>query len=146
MTSPAGKNAKKLKNESGAAVPVGEAKAEPKLESKKEKKKKEKKDSPVKPDGTQPASEKEKNSSTPSGAEKAQKPVMKEHSGGLKTKDVKVGTGKQAKAGNMISMRYIFNGFPILFSDHIIDTLANYLTARCSTKIPRANRYGRYLL
>jgi len=107
MTSPADKNAKKLKNESGSAVPVGEAKAEPKSESKKAKKKKEKKDSQAKPDGTQPTPEKEKNGSTPSGAEKVQKSVMKELSGGLKTKDVKVGTGKQAKAGNMISMRYI---------------------------------------
>jgi len=32
---------------------------------------------------------------------------MKDMAGGLKIRDVKVGTGKQAKAGNTVSMRYV---------------------------------------
>lgn len=106
MTSTSAKKAnKKLKGESGSAVPVnteavpkanGEAK-----ESKKEKKRKDKKKD--KGDGKGDAEV------TSGGEGKASKPggTLKELNGGLKIKDVKVGTGKQAKAGNTVSMRYV---------------------------------------
>lgn len=86
---------KKQKAENGSAVPVT-TEAKPAAESKKDKKKKEKK-------------EKTEGESSPAKEEKKEKAAapMKELPGGLKIKDVKVGTGKQAKAGNTVSMRYI---------------------------------------
>lgn len=108
MTSTSAKKAnKKQKGESGSAVPVT-TEAEPKTEgeaksTKKEKKKKEKKKDKEgkegKSDVETPARGEGKASTT--GA-------LKELSGGLKIKDVKVGSGKQAKAGNTVSMRYVF--------------------------------------
>ncbi|KAF8588630.1 hypothetical protein K439DRAFT_1384157 [Ramaria rubella] len=98
LSTSAKKSNKKLKAESGSAVPVtmntdGDAKPE----SKKEKKKKEKKNKA------------EGKSDTESGEAKEQKSggTLKELGGGLKIKDVKVGSGKQAKAGNNVLMRYI---------------------------------------
>ncbi|KAI0340886.1 hypothetical protein BDW22DRAFT_1359722 [Trametopsis cervina] len=75
------KGNKKLKAESGKAVPSGTAETETKdKKDKKEKKEKEK---------------------APSKAE------TKELSGGVKVQDHKVGSGPQAKNGDMVSMRYV---------------------------------------
>jgi len=88
------KATKKQKAGDGSAVPLnGEAKP---AESKKEKKKKEK-EKKEKAESTSPEKKE--------GAEKKAGGELKELPGGLKVKDVKVGTGKQAKAGNTVSMR-----------------------------------------
>ncbi|KAF8527762.1 hypothetical protein JB92DRAFT_2697771 [Gautieria morchelliformis] len=106
MASTSAKKAnKKLKGESGSAVPVNteaESKANGEAtESKKEKKKKDKKK-----DKGDAKSDVEAQSGGEGTATKASSP-LKMLSGGLQVKDVKVGTGKQAKAGNTVSMRYI---------------------------------------
>ena len=108
MTSTSAKKAnKKLKGESGSAVPVNtgsESKANGEAnESGKEKEKK-------KRDRKKKKGEGKSDAEGPSeGESKAQKPsgTMKELGGGLKIKDVKVGTGKQAKAGNTVSLRCV---------------------------------------
>ncbi|GJJ06236.1 hypothetical protein Clacol_000426 [Clathrus columnatus] len=82
-------SAKKLKDQSGSAVDT--------KSSKKEKKKGKK----------EQAKGEEADSSPAKSADKGASKEMKELSGGLKIKDVKTGSGKQAKAGNVISMRYI---------------------------------------
>ncbi|TFY70995.1 hypothetical protein EVG20_g2012 [Dentipellis fragilis] len=86
------KTNKKLKAETGAAVPSGaEGKSDAKVngEAKKEKKEKEKKEKKEKGEGA------------------GDKATMRELAGGLKIKDVKVGAGPQAKRGQTVSMRYI---------------------------------------
>lgn len=75
---------KKQKKANGEAAPVSEDKAEPK-EAKKEKKEKKEK-----------GEKKEK-----------EKGELKDLEGGVKIRDAKVGTGKQAKAGMTVGMRYI---------------------------------------
>ncbi|KIJ49711.1 hypothetical protein M422DRAFT_777627 [Sphaerobolus stellatus SS14] len=94
------KATKKQKAENGSAVLVTSDEAKP--ESKKEKKKKEKK---AKADGTAASSSPSKEDAEKN--PKAEASPLKELSGGLKYRDVKVGSGKQAKAGNTVSMRYI---------------------------------------
>lgn len=79
---------KKLKTENGDVVPTGTTAAAPKS-GKKEKKEEEKKEK-----------EKEKKADTT-----ASKTI--ELAGGVKARDVKIGTGPQAKAGQTVSMRYV---------------------------------------
>ncbi|KAL5523922.1 hypothetical protein ACEPAG_8095 [Sanghuangporus baumii] len=88
---------KKLKAENGKAVPGGGLKEE---ESKKEVPKGEKKEKDAKKEKKD-----EKKKSTENGAQK--KGELKETPGGLKMKDVKVGNGKTAKKGDLVSIRYI---------------------------------------
>jgi len=97
------KLAKKLKAADGEAVPapapekkVEETKEEEKEKKKKEKKKKdkaEKKEKPEKKDGEK--------------KEKADKKAERTLGGGVKVRDAKVGTGKTAKKGDRVEMRYI---------------------------------------
>jgi FK506-binding nuclear protein len=89
---------KKLKDETGSAVPVSTDDAVGDKKSRKQKKK-DKKAKEVKTDEATPTSSPDK--------EKAAKNLgpLKEMSGGLKYRDVKTGTGKQAKTGNTVSMR-----------------------------------------
>lgn len=72
---------KKLKAEDGTAVPNGNAKPEEKKVEKK-------------------AEKKEKETSKKQGE-------LKETKSGLKIKDVKTGSGKAAKKGDLVSMRYV---------------------------------------
>ncbi|KAL5507133.1 FPR3 [Sanghuangporus vaninii] len=102
---------KKLKAENGKAVPGGGLKKEPKKDvtkgEKKEKDtKKEKKD--------------EKKKSTENGAQK-KKSELKETPSGLKMKDVKVGNGKAAKKGDLVSVRYI----GMFMDDKVFDSNVN---------------------
>lgn len=93
---------KKLKAESGAAVPSGsntKAEAKASEDAKKDKKEKEKKEK-EKVDGK--GVEKDVEKAANEGAS-----AMKELPGGLKVKDVKTGTGPQAKKGQTVHMRYI---------------------------------------
>jgi len=78
---------KKLKAENGAAVPVGEDKPAA---------------TPSTASATPAEGKKQKK-------EKAGKPTAESHElpGGLKVKDAKVGSGKAAKKGNTVSVRYI---------------------------------------
>ena len=99
---------KKLKAEDGAAVPNGESKAEA---PKKDKAKGEQKPEKVKKEqkgGEKAQGEKkaEKKKSTEDDAQK-RKSETKETPTGLKIKDVKSGTGKAAKKGDLVSMRYV---------------------------------------
>ncbi|OCB86843.1 FKBP-like protein [Sanghuangporus baumii] len=89
---------KKLKAENGEAVPGGGSKEE---ESKKDVTKGEKKEKDAKKEKKD-----EKKKSTENGAQK-KKGELKETPGGLKMKDVKVGNGKAAKKGDLVSIRYI---------------------------------------
>lgn len=94
---------KKLKAESGAAVPSGsntKAEAKASEDAKKDKKEKEKKEKKEKVDGK--GVEKDVEKAANEGAS-----AMKELPGGLKVKDVKTGTGPQAKKGQTVHMRYI---------------------------------------
>ncbi|KAI0772588.1 hypothetical protein BC629DRAFT_1583140 [Irpex lacteus] len=85
---------KKLKAEGGKAVPTGAEETEVK-EKKAEKKGKEEKEEKK---GKEEKKEKK---------EKAPAKETKELSGGVKVQDHKVGTGPQAKSGDMVSMRYV---------------------------------------
>lgn len=85
---------KKLKAEGGKAVPTGAEESEVKEKKAEKKGKEEKEDKKVKED------KKEKK-------EKAPAKETKELSGGVKVQDHKVGTGPQAKSGDMVSMRYV---------------------------------------
>ncbi|KAH8119202.1 FKBP-like protein [Phellopilus nigrolimitatus] len=91
------KQNKKQKADDGNAVPVvnGEPKPEEKTEKKKEKKDKKTKEG-------KKEDEKETPKETPKKAS-----GLKELPGGLQIKDVKTGTGKAAKKGDSVSMRYI---------------------------------------
>jgi len=89
---------KKLKGADGNAVPAPtpEKKVEEKKEEKKEKKKKDKadkKEKPEKKDGEK--------------KEKEDKKAERTLDGGVKVRDFKVGTGKMAKKGDKVEMRYI---------------------------------------
>lgn len=99
---------KKIKTEGGSAVVVG-------AEGEEKKSKKNKKDKKVK--------------TQVDGDEKEKKPAtVKTHPSGIKIVDETIGTGPQAKKGNMVSMRYIgklsdgfifdknTNGKPVRFS------------------------------
>ncbi|KAF8520326.1 FKBP-like protein [Hysterangium stoloniferum] len=98
-----GKANKKLKAETGSAVPVSTEGAIG--DKKKEKKKKEKKGKEGKADASADAPAA---TSSPDKEKTAKKSgSLQELSGGLKIRDMTVGTGKQAKAGNTVSMRYI---------------------------------------
>lgn len=74
-----------MKAEGGKAVPTGAEESEVKEEKKEKKSKEEKKEK----------------------KEKAPVKETKELSGGVKVQDHKVGSGPQAKAGDMVSMRYV---------------------------------------
>lgn len=129
---------KKLKSDGGsaAAAPLStDANGESKPESNKEKKKKKRDKKKDKGEGK----------SDVEGGDDAKPSVssqVKELSGGLKIKDVKVGNGKQAKAGNTVSMRYAELRFCRLWSHSciILDTSANYPTGKSSILTPKENR------
>jgi len=94
------KLAKKLKGADGNAVPAPAAEKkeeEQKVGEKKEKKKKEKKDKTEKKAEQKDDEKKEK------GGKKAQRTLE----GGVKVKDAIIGTGKMAKKGDRVEMRYI---------------------------------------
>lgn len=108
---------KKLKADNGAALSVGseveEKEKEKKNKSKKEKKKAAAQDGPVK---ESESAMKEKAAAaqgdTAKESESTKKDldaagVVKTLEGGLKIKDATIGTGKQVKKGNYVSMRYI---------------------------------------
>ena len=90
---------KKLKAESGEAVPSEKAHANGEAKKSKEEKKKEKKEK------KEEKKEKKEGSAKPEGEKK--EPGMKELPSGLQVKDVKVGSGKAVKKGDVVSMRYI---------------------------------------
>jgi len=90
---------KKLKSETGSAVPVSTEGAGG--EKRKERKKKEKKVEGVEADAPAATSSPDKEKPTKKSG------PLQELDGGLKFRDITVGTGKQAKAGNTVSMRYI---------------------------------------
>ncbi|KAA1472844.1 hypothetical protein DENSPDRAFT_930576 [Dentipellis sp. KUC8613] len=84
------KTNKKLKVENGAAVPSGtQGKSDAKANEGAKKEKKDKKEKKEKGEGA------------------GDKAATRELAGGLKVKDVKIGTGPQAKRGQTVSMRYI---------------------------------------
>ncbi|KAF9230522.1 hypothetical protein BU15DRAFT_83524 [Melanogaster broomeanus] len=95
------KLAKKLKGEDGKAVPApaeekpAEDKEETKAEDKKDKKKKEKKEKAEQQEGEKKGKSPEKSGDT------------RTLEGGVKIRDAKVGTGKMAKKGDKVDMRYI---------------------------------------
>lgn len=100
------KLAKKLKAEDGKAAPAPvpapalEKKVEEKTEEKKGKKdKKDKKDRAEKKEKSEQKSGEKK--------EKGDKKVERTLDGGVKVRDFKVGTGKMAKKGDKVEMRYI---------------------------------------
>ena len=97
------KLAKKLKAADGKPVPAPEP--ETKVEEKGEKKeKKDKKDKAEKKDGEKKGKDGKKDS------EKKEKGEQKEHrtlEGGVKVWDAKVGSGKTAKKGDKLEIRYI---------------------------------------
>ncbi|EJD03152.1 FKBP-like protein [Fomitiporia mediterranea MF3/22] len=88
---------KKLKAEGGEAVPNGEVSAEKKPEEKK----------PVEKTEEKKGKEKKKEKKEGEKAAPKKPGELKELPNGLKVKDAKTGTGKAAKKGDMISMRYI---------------------------------------
>lgn len=105
---------KKLKADNGAALSVGSEVEEKEKKSKsKEKKKKKAQDGPVK---ESESAMKEKAAAAQGGTAKESEStkkdldavgVVKTLEGGLKIKDATIGTGKQVKKGNYVSMRYI---------------------------------------
>ncbi|KAI5123635.1 hypothetical protein M0805_001668 [Coniferiporia weirii] len=84
---------KKLKAEDGKAVPNGGSKEEEPKEAKKGEKKEKKEEKKEKKKDDKEASKKQSE--------------VKDLPSGLKVKDVKAGTGKAAKKGDLVSMRYI---------------------------------------
>lgn len=95
------KLAKKLKAADGKAVPAPAP--EKKAEAKKTEEKKDKKD---KKDKTEKKKEKPEQKDGDK-KEKGDKKVERTLEGGVKVRDFKVGTGKTAKKGDKIEMRYI---------------------------------------
>ncbi|KIJ19030.1 hypothetical protein PAXINDRAFT_166927 [Paxillus involutus ATCC 200175] len=91
------KLAKKLKGADGSAIPAPTEEKEKKAEEKKDKKKdkKEKKEKGEKKEGEKDTKEAEKKSE------------IRTLEGGVKVRDSKVGTGKMAKKGDKVDMRYI---------------------------------------
>lgn len=91
------KLAKKLKAEDGKAVAPPSEEKKPAAEAKEEKKdkKKDKKEKAEKKEGEK------------KGKESETKGEVRVIEGGVKIRDVKVGTGKMAKKGDKVDMRYI---------------------------------------
>ncbi|KAF8840507.1 FKBP-like protein [Paxillus ammoniavirescens] len=94
------KLAKKLKTADGSAVPAPAEEKETKVEEKKEKKVEEKKDK--KKDKKEKKEKGEKDTK-----EIEKKGEIRTLDGGVKVRDTKVGTGKMAKKGDKVDMRYI---------------------------------------
>jgi FK506-binding nuclear protein len=126
------KLAKKLKNADGDAVAVSTASTAASVQASPDAKKKEKKTKEKKDGG-----EKEKK-------ENDEKLETKTHPGGLVIKDAKKGTGKAAKNGNQLSMRYIgklengkvfdknTGGTPVSVTSYVTHNLPKWYALRSS--------------
>jgi FK506-binding nuclear protein len=98
------KAGKKLKAADGSAVPAA---AETPSAASAPESKKEKKDKKDKKDKKADKTDKATASASTAEAAEPKKTIQKELPGGLKIADAKVGTGKIAKKGNTVSLRYI---------------------------------------